>query len=148
LSQKSSHLPPCNLSDRINTYGAAQHHCPHPPRKTYPYTLPPTSQQERAREHVLWRCRTLSTCALEQRITWWRRGQGRAATRFQQEAELKDLRAAFPNYAASHSPVRQDVLARRDQTSQASLRRRASGEKPGVPRFQGHGRSHSCTSKE
>src|SRR5262245_18804234 len=35
----------------------------------YQYTLQPTSQQERALEEVRWRCRTLYTTALEQRLT-------------------------------------------------------------------------------
>src|SRR5262245_26416643 len=63
-------------------------------RKTYQEKLRPTPAQERALEAVLWRCRVLYNAALEQRLTWWRRGQGTSATRFQQEAELKDLRAA------------------------------------------------------
>src|SRR5262252_7724533 len=80
-------------------------------RQTYPYTLQPTPDQERTLEAVLWRCRTRDTGALEQRLTGWRRGQGRAATRLQQEAELKDLRAAFPEYGALHSHVLHEVLA-------------------------------------
>src|SRR5215831_2844373 len=81
-------------------------------RKTYQYKLQPTPTQERAREEVLWRCRVLYNCALEQRLTGGRRGQGKGATRFQQEAEWKELRAAFPEYAAMHSHVLQDVLVR------------------------------------
>jgi putative transposase len=117
-------------------------------RKTFKEKLRPTPTQERALDAVLWRCRTLYNAALEQRITWWRRGQGRSATRFQQEAELKELRAAFPAYAAIHSHVLQDVLARLDKTYQAFFRRVANGEKPGFPRFQGRGRWHSFTYKE
>lgn len=117
-------------------------------RKTYQEKLKPTPAQERELAAVLWRCRTLYNCALEQRITWWRRGQGRSATRFQQEAELNDLRAAFPDYAALHRHVLPDVLARLDKTYQAFFRRRASGEKPGFPRFQGRDRYHSFTDKE
>jgi putative transposase len=109
-------------------------------RKTYQEKLRPTLAQERELEAVLWRCRTLYNVALEQRITWWRRGQGVSATRFQPEAELTDLRAAFPDYAAIHSHVVQDVLARLDRTSQAFFRRVATGEKPGFPRFQGRDR--------
>ena len=75
-------------------------------------------------------------------------GQGRAATRFQQEAELKDLRAAFPEYAALHSHVLQDVPARLDRTYQAFFRRLLNGQTPGFPRFQGHNRYHSFTYKE
>jgi putative transposase len=85
-------------------------------RKTFQYKLKPTPGQERDLEHVLWHCRLLYNVALEQRITRWRRGQGRSVSRFQQEVELKDLRAAFPEYAAIHSHVRHDVLARLDRT--------------------------------
>src|SRR5579859_5953664 len=117
-------------------------------RKTYKEKLKPTPAQERQLEAVLWRCRTLYNVALEQRITWWRRGQGLSATRFHQEAELKAIREAFPEYAAIHSHVLQDVLARLDKTYQAFFRRLANGEKPGFPRFQGRNRYHSFTYKE
>jgi putative transposase len=117
--------------------------------KTYKEKLKPTPDQERQLETVLWRCRTLYNVALEQRITWWRRGQGKSVTRFQQEAELKAIREAFPEYAAIHSHVLQDVLARLDKTYQAFFRRVAAGEKKaGFPRFQGRTRYHSFTYKE
>src|SRR5262249_37265686 len=110
---------------------------------TSQYKLQPTLEQERALERVLWCCRILYNIALEQRITWWRRGQGKSATRFQREAEFKDLRAAFPEYAALHSHVLQDVLARLDRTYQALFRRLLNGEQPGFPHFQGRERYHS-----
>ena len=56
-------------------------------RKTYKEKLQPTPAQEQALEDVLWGCRMLYHCALEHRITWWGRGPGKSATRFQQEAE-------------------------------------------------------------
>src|SRR5262249_12068535 len=117
-------------------------------RKTFQCKLEPTPQQERALEEVLWRCRTLYTCALEQRRTWWGREQGHRATRFQQEAELPELRAAFAEYAAIHSQVVQDVLARLDRTYQAFFRRVQADEQAGFPRFPGRTRSHSFTYKE
>jgi putative transposase len=89
----------------------------------------------------------LSNTALEQRITAWQRCH-LAVTRFQQEAELKDLRAELPEYAAIPSHVLQDVLARLDTTYQAFFRRVANGEQPGFPRFQGSHRYHSFTYKE
>jgi putative transposase len=116
-------------------------------RKTYKEKLRPTPAQERALERVLWRCRTLYNVALEQRITAWQRCHV-SITRYQQEAELKDLRAAFPEYAAIHSHVLQDVLARLDKTYQAFFRRVVNGEQPGFPRFQGCNRWHSFTYKE
>src|SRR6516165_1533332 len=115
--------------------------------KTYKEKLRPTPHQERALERVLWHCRTLYNTALEQRITAWQRSHV-SLTRSQQEAELKDIRAAFPEYAAIHSHVLQDVLARLDKTYQAFFRRVANGEKPGFPRFHGKDRYHSFTYKE
>ncbi|WIG57538.1 MAG: Mobile element protein [Ktedonobacterales bacterium] len=69
-------------------------------------------------------------------------------SRYEQEAELKDLRAAFAEYAAMHSHVLQDVLARLDRTYQAFFRQVQAGEQPGYPRFQGAQRYHSFTYKE
>lgn len=116
-------------------------------RKTYKEKLRPTPTQEEALDAVLWRCRTLYNTALEQRITLWKQ-RGVSPGRFQQEAELKDLRAALPEYAAIHSHVLQDVLARLDRTYQAFVRRLQRGEKAGFPRFKGRGRYHTFTFKE
>ena len=68
-------------------------------RKTYQEKLKPTPAQERELERVLWRCRILYNTALEQRITLWRQ-RGVSLTRYQQEAELKDLRAERRDCAA------------------------------------------------
>jgi putative transposase len=116
-------------------------------RKTFKEKLRPTPVQERALERVLWHCRTLYNTALEQRITAWQRCHV-CLTRSQQEAELKAIRAELPEYAAIHSHVLQDVLARLDKTYQAFFRRLANGEKPGFPRFHGKDRYHSFTYKE
>jgi putative transposase len=116
-------------------------------RKTYQEKLRPTPQHERQLEAILWRCRTLYNTALEQRITLWKQ-RSVSVTRYQQEAELKTLRANLPEYAAIHSHVLQDVLARLDKTYQAFFRRVANGEKAGFPRFQGRERYHSFTYKE
>src|SRR5262245_28141514 len=103
--------------------------------QSYQDKLMPTPEPERALETLLWRCRVLYNTALEQRITLWERGHI-SLTRYQQEAELKTLRADFPEYAARHSQGWQDVLARLDTTSQAFFRRLATGEQPGFPRCQ------------
>jgi putative transposase len=116
-------------------------------RKAYHEKLRPTPTQERELERVLWRCRALYNTALEQRILCYRQ-RGLSVTRYQQEVELKSIRADFPEYATIHSHVLQDVLARLDKTYQAFFRRVQSGEKPGFPRFQGRDRYHSFTYKE
>src|SRR5258705_11509284 len=116
-------------------------------RKTYQEKLKPTPQQERELDLVLWRCRTLYNTALAQRIFLWKQ-RGVSVNRYQQEAELKALRADLPEYVAIHSHVLQDVLARLDKTYQAFFRRVANGEKAGFPRFKGQNRYHSFTFKE
>jgi putative transposase len=116
-------------------------------RKTFKYRLIPTPTQEQVLDAVAWRCRALYNVALEQRIFLYRQ-RGVTYTRYEQEAELKDLRAALPTYAGIHSHVLQDVLARLDKTYQAFFRRVKRGEKAGFPRFQGRYRYHSFTYKE
>lgn len=69
--------------------------------------------------------------ALEQRITLWKQ-RGATTSQYVQEAELKDLRASLPEYAAIHSHVLQDVLARLEKTYRDFFRRvqaRKAGEK-------------------
>ncbi|HEV2457138.1 MAG TPA: transposase [Ktedonobacterales bacterium] len=58
------------------------------------------------------------------------------------------MREEFPEYAARHSPVLQDVLARLDRTYQACFRRVQRGEKAGFPRFKGRTRWRSFSCKE
>jgi putative transposase len=116
-------------------------------RKTYQFKLRPTPVQERELGRALWACRTLYNVALEHLITAWQRRRV-SVSRYQQEAELKDIRAAFPEYAAIHSHVLQDVLARLDKTYQAFFRRLKAGEKAGFPRYRARTRWHSFTYNE
>jgi putative transposase len=117
-------------------------------RKTYKYRLEPTPEQERVLETVLWRCRALYNAALEQRKTWWERGQGIGASYYQQKAELPDLKAGCPEFGAVHAHILQDVILRLERTFQAFFRRVKAGETPGYPRFQGKGRYTSFTFPE
>jgi transposase len=105
-------------------------------RKTYKYKLSPTPHQERELGRVLGLCRHIYNTALEQRVTAWQRTRV-SLSRYQQEAELQEVRAALPDYAAIHSHVLQDVLARLDKTYQAFFRRIQRGEKAGFPRVSG-----------
>jgi putative transposase len=114
-------------------------------RTTFKYQLRPTPEQEQALDLVLWRCRTLYNVALEQRKTWWERGQWVSATYYQQKAELPDLKTACPEYAEVNAQVLQDVILRVERAFQAFFRRVKNGETPGYPRFQGRGRYHSFT---
>ncbi len=116
-------------------------------RKSYTFKFQPTSDQERALAETLWHCRTLANTALEQRIFLWKQ-RGVTISRYEQEAELKDLRTELPDYAAMPRHVMPEVLARLDQTYQAFVRRVKAGQTPGFPRFQARTRYHSFTYKE
>jgi putative transposase len=116
-------------------------------RKTFKYKLCPTQEQKRAFAHILARCRELYNAGLEERREAWRKCHV-TASRFQQEAQLKDIRAEIPEYADIHSHILQDVLARLDRAFQAFFRRVKAGETPGYPRFHGRDRYHSFTYKE
>jgi putative transposase len=116
-------------------------------RKAYKYKLKPTPEQERQLEQTAWRCRVLYNAALEQRKTAYERCSVTLSA-YQQQAELPDLKAAFPEYADIHSQVLQEVLTRLDRAFQAFFRRLKNGEKPGYPRFQGRNRYHSFTYKQ
>jgi putative transposase len=83
--------------------------------QTVTYQLNPTPEQERDLERVLLLCRHLYNTALEQRVIAWQRGRV-SVSRFQQEAELKDIRGEVPEDAAIHRHVLQAVLARLDKT--------------------------------
>jgi putative transposase len=112
--------------------------------KTYKYRLYPTPDQERALETILWRCRTLSNVALEERKTAWERC-GVSLNYSQQANELPDLKAACPEYSEVHSQVLQDVLKRLERTYQAFFRRIRDGGQPGHPRYKGRNRYRSFT---
>jgi putative transposase len=90
-------------------------------------------------------CRTLYNVVLEQRKTWWERGQGRSASYYQQKAELPDLKVDFPAYAEVNAKVLQDAILRVERAYQAFFRRVKHGETPGYSRVQGPGRYHSFT---
>jgi putative transposase len=68
-------------------------------KTTFKYKLCPTPEQERAVGRILARCPDLSNAGLEERREAYRMG-GVAVSRWQQEAQLKDIRAEVPEYAA------------------------------------------------
>src|SRR5690349_15270086 len=99
-------------------------------RKTFKYKLTPSISQERELEHVLMLCCRLYNTALEQRKTAYERRRI-SLSRYDQEAELKEIRAALSEYNAIHSHILQDVLTRLDRTYQSFFRRVREGQTPG-----------------
>jgi putative transposase len=115
------------------------------PQKTFHYKLKPRPERELGR--VLGLCCDLYTAALEQRITAYQRRHA-SVSRYEQEAELKSIRADSPEYAAAHSHVLQDALAPPDKAYQAFFHRIEPGEKAGCPGFKATARSTAFTYKE
>jgi putative transposase len=116
-------------------------------RKAYKYRLKPSPEEEWKLGRVLDLCRDLYYAALEQRVMAYLRRQV-SLSRYEQEAELKSIRADFPEYATIHSSVLQDALARLDKTYQAFFRRIERGEKTGFSRFTPAARYTSFSYKE
>jgi hypothetical protein len=91
-------------------------------RKTYKRKLMSTPAQELGR--VLGLCRHLYNMALEQRLTAWRRCRI-SLSRYQQAAELKEIRAASPEYAAPEcgTSLRRDHNAAKNRERAGQARR-------------------------
>src|SRR5262245_4871825 len=113
--------------------------------KTYQYKVTPTPAQALEMELVLSRCQTLYNVALEQRTTWWQRGQRKSATYHQRAMESPDFKAACAEFAEVNAQVLQDVLCRLDKTFRAFFTRIKNGEAPGYPRYQSASRYHRVT---
>jgi putative transposase len=112
--------------------------------KTFKYKLAPTPAQEWVLARTVGLCNRLYNTALEQRIIAWKSHRV-SLTCYQQQAELPDLKAAFPEFKDVYSLVLQDVLVRLDKTYQAFFAHRKKGGTGGFPRFQGSHRYHSFT---
>ena len=102
-------------------------------RKAYRFKLNPNKQQRYALARTLDVCRELYNDALYQRKL-------HHITRFQQDRELTQLKAAFPVYKNVHSQVLQNILNRLDKTFQNFFR---SGF--GFPRFKSENKFDSFT---
>jgi putative transposase len=101
--------------------------------KTYRYKLEPNKQQRYALARTLDVCRELYNDCLQQRK--WNR-----CSRFEQQAELPALKAAFPVYKNVYSQVLQSVLDKLDKSFKNFFR---SGF--GFPRFKSENRFDSFT---
>jgi putative transposase len=112
--------------------------------KTYKYKLKPIAAQLRMLEHTAMLCRHVYSAAIEERREAWRL-RDVTVTYYQQQAELPDIKDAFPDYGEVHSQVLQDVVLRVERALQAFFRRLREGQTPGYPRFRGRDRYNSFT---
>lgn len=113
-------------------------------RKAFKYRIFPTKAQRTRMEEILEKCRLLYNAGLEQRRSAYQR-QHVSLSKARQQADLPDLKAAYPDFSEVYSHVLQDVLARLDKAFDAFFRRVKRGEKAGYPRFRGKGRYDSFT---
>jgi putative transposase len=121
------------------------------PRLTYRYRLYPFGDQAEKLERWIELCRKLYNSALEQRKMV--RQMGGKIGYPEQQKELTELRAAFPEYEDVPAHVLQNVLLRLDRAFENFFRRcreRKAGKKvkPGFPRFKGRNHYHSLTSPD
>jgi putative transposase len=119
------------------------------PSLAYQYRLYPFGDQAETLELWIDRCRRLYNVALEQRR--WARSDGRRIGYPEQQKELTELRAAFPEYEEVPVHVLQNALLRLDRAYENAFRRckeRKAGKKVklGFPRFKArdHYRSITC----
>lgn len=110
--------------------------------RSFKFRLHPNASQERALDGWRRQCCSLGNAALEQRITAWT-AQRKSITRFDQTAQLTELRATDPVFAAVPVEVQRSALRRVDLAFQGFFRRCRSGEKPGFPRFRSQRRYDS-----
>ncbi len=97
--------------------------------------LYPTCAQERALVQMLRVTRELYNALLQQRRDAWTTRRASLASR-EQYAQLTELRAAEPRFAAVYREAEDAVLHRLDLAYAAFFRRVKRGETPGFPRFK------------
>lgn len=116
-------------------------------KRVYEYRIHPTAAQAATLDKTCHLLRSLYNAALQERRDAWQK-QRISISRGNQSAQLKDIRAADPEYAAINAQVMQDVVARCDLSFQAFFRRVKSGDTPGYPRFKGRGQYESFTFRQ
>lgn len=103
--------------------------------RAFAYPLYPTQSQERLLISWLASCCDLYNAALEERKEAWRR-QRVSITRYMQQKELTELRAADPEWRAVPALVARSALIRSEHAFAGFFRRVSRGDVPGFPRFK------------
>jgi len=111
-------------------------------RKSYKYRIYPSKSVIQILEHQIELCRNLYNCALEHRITAYRRA-GISISYYDQQNELPEIRQIFPEYKKIYVQVLRVPLQNLDKAYKSFFRRIKNGEIPGFPRFKGKNRFNS-----
>jgi putative transposase len=111
-------------------------------RLTFKYRIYPTNSQIKRLEETFGTCRFLYNCALEERISYYKKYHKGISyvTQANYLSEIKDLLPEFENI---HSQVLQSTLKRLDSSYKGFFRRVLLGEKAGFPRFKNKDRFRS-----
>jgi putative transposase len=113
-------------------------------RKMFQYRMYPTKKQIHTLNETLEECRWLYNHLLENRKSAYEQ-TGKGLSCYEQQSTYPILKQERPSLNTVHSQVLQNVAVRIDLAFKAFFRRRKAGEKPGYPRFKGHGRYDSFT---
>lgn len=106
--------------------------------KCFKYRIYPTGRQQRLLSDTLETCRQVYNSLLNSRKHDYE-VHGKSPSRVEQINTLPLLRKQFPEIAAVHSQVLQNVAFRVDLAYRAFFRRVKIGDVPGFPRFKGEG---------
>jgi putative transposase len=90
--------------------------------------------------------RELYNASLQERIAAYR--SGIKISCYSQQAELREVRAVRPEFAAVHVHLLQDAISRLDSAYTGFFRRLKRGDRAGFPRFKGRGRYRTFTFKD
>jgi putative transposase len=107
--------------------------------RAYKFRMYPTSKQDDLLVAEQNDMRFLYNAALEDRKYMWRRHRISVSFRTQ-DAQIKEIRAADPDYERWSAAAESQTVLRLERSFQNSFRRVKAGEKPGFPRFKGAGR--------
>lgn len=115
--------------------------------KTFRYRIYPTKRQEQTLNEHLAICCELYNAALQERRDAWKL-QRKRITWFDQNLQLKEIRAARLDVASVSSLALENVLKRVDLAFKAFFQRAKYGAKPGYPRFRSARRYSSFTFRQ
>jgi putative transposase len=103
--------------------------------KAFKFYLRPTTIQAQNLDRIRLVCCELYNAGLQEKRDAWKK-QGINVRRFDQQAQLTDVKRFRPDVASIHAQVIQDVLVRLHRAFDGFFRRVKSGQTPGYPRFR------------
>jgi putative transposase len=103
--------------------------------RSFKYRLHPNQHQEQILMSWFVQCCSLYNAALEQRVTAYKQ-HGRSITKYEQQLQLTELRAADPEWRVVPALVQRSALERLDRAFLGFFARCKAGEQAGFPRFR------------